>query len=75
MLSNEIEGLDFEGLSLGWEVYGISDKELNDLMSEEVEMRTKKKTMVVVETETNEEAEAVANVLKENGYSPRIKTS
>ncbi len=75
LLSNEIEGLDFEGLSLGWEVYGISDKELNDLMSEEVEMRTKKKTMVVVETETNEEAEAVANVLKENGYSPRIKTS
>ena len=75
LLSNEIEGLDFDGLSLGWEVYGISDKELNDLMSEEVEMRTKKKTMVVVETETNEEAEAVANVLKENGYSPRIKTS
>ena len=75
LLSNEIEGLDFEGLSLGWEVYGISDKELNDLMSEEVEMRTKKKTMVVVETETNEEAEAVANVLKKNGYSPRIKTS
>lgn len=75
LLENEIEGLDFDGLSLGWEVYGISDKELNDLMSEEVEMRTKKKTMVVVETETNEEAEAVANVLKENGYSPRIKTS
>lgn len=44
-------------------------------MSEEVEMRTKKKTMVVVETETNEEAQAVANVLKENGYSPKIKTS
>lgn len=75
LLSNEIEGLDFDGLSLGWEVYGISDRELNDLMSEEVEMRTKKKTMVVVETETNEEAQAVANVLKENGYSPKIKTS
>lgn len=75
LLSNEIEGLDFDGLSLGWDVYRISDKELNDLINEEVEMRSKKKTMVVVETETNEEAEAVANVLKENGYSPKIKTS
>lgn len=75
LLSNEIEGLDFDGLSLGWDVYRISDKELNDLMNEEVEMRSKKKTMVVVETETNEEAEAVANVLKDNGYSPKIKTS
>lgn len=75
LLSNEIEGLDFDGLSLGWDVYRISDKELDDLMNEEVEMRSKKKTMVVVETETNEEAEAVANVLKDNGYSPKIKTS
>ena len=75
LLAQELEGLDFGELSLGWDVYDISDDELDDLMSDEVERRVKERHRVVVDCDSEDEAEAVALLLKKQGYKPTVQNS
>ena len=75
LLAQELEGLDFGALSLDWDVYGISDDELDDLMREEVERRVKERHRVVVDCDSEDEAEAVALLLKKQGYKPTVQNS
>ena len=75
LLAQELEGLDFGELSLGWDVYDISDDELDGLMSDEVERRVKERHRVVVDCDSEDEAEAVATLLKKQGYKPTVQNS
>ena len=75
LLAQELEGLDFGELSLGWDVYDISDDELDDLMSDEVERRVNERHRDVVDCDSEDEAEAVALLLKKQGYKPTVQNS
>lgn len=75
LLADELEGLDFGDLELGWieAELDISDQEIEDLMEKEVQDRKNKSVKVVVECATMEQAEELADKLNTMGYVSKIK--
>lgn len=67
LLECEFEDLDFEGYDFGWEL-----PEENEIQREEIKLSTS--ISVVIECETDEEAEEVFERLQKDGYKCHIST-
>lgn len=73
LLAEEIPGLDFSAFDITWDLpEKISDEELEAMMADEVQQRKRGIYRVTVECNNQKEVCMVAELLKKNGYNPKI---
>lgn len=76
LLSEELGSLDLSAFDFDWEFdQKFTDEELESLMAAEVQARAKETHNVVVECNNQEETVLVAELLKTNGWNPKVKNT
>lgn len=76
ILDLECDGLEFSGFDFDFCIEDpFSDKELEELMSSEVERRSRSVHRVVVDCNNVEETAQVEELLKNNGYNPQVRNT
>lgn len=75
LLPEELDGLNFGDLELNWGIDEFSDEEIESIMQQEVKNRSKEVHRVIVDLNNEEETHLVEELLKDNGYNPRVKNS
>lgn len=76
LLEEELESLNLSAFEFGWQINErFSDDELESLMAEEVQARSIERHSVTVECNDKDETTIVAELLKTNGWNPKVKNT
>ncbi len=76
LLAEELGGLDLSDFDFDWGLQErFTDEELESLMAQEVASRARETHSVLVECNNQDETVLVSELLKANGWNPKVKNS